>query len=160
AFLVHALERIASLRAGLGDGRDTGTIRRDVLTRSIFGVDVNPTAVWLCELRLWLSVVIESEATDPADVTPLPNLDRNVRTGDALSGRAFGALDGMSREAAHVRAVRERYARATGTRKTSLLRQLERAERACMVGSMEAEMRSVAARRRDLLLAQRGRDLF
>jgi hypothetical protein len=88
---VHALERVASLRATLGDGRDLSTIRRDVLTRSIFGVDVNPTAVWLCELRLWLSVVIESEMDDPLAVTPLPNLDRNVRTGDALSGRAFGS---------------------------------------------------------------------
>ena len=61
AFLVHALERVASLLATLGDGRDLSAIRRDVLTRSIFGVDVNPTAVWLCELRLWLSVVIESD---------------------------------------------------------------------------------------------------
>jgi hypothetical protein len=160
AFLVHALERMASLRSTLGDGRDASTIRRDVLTRSIFGVDVNPTAVWLCELRLWLSVVIESEASDPAEATPLPNLDRNVRAGDALSGRAFGASDGARRDAAHVRALRERYARATGTRKASLLRQLDRAERACAVASIEMELRAVADRRRDLLMAQRGRDLF
>jgi hypothetical protein len=93
AFLVHALERVASLRATLGDGRDLSTIRRDVLTRSIFGVDVNPTAVWLCELRLWLSVVIESEVDDPLAVTPLPNLDRNVRTGDASPAARSGRRD-------------------------------------------------------------------
>ena len=160
AFLVHALERIASLRSSLGDGRDVSTIRRGVLTRSIFGVDVNPTAVWLCELRLWLSVVIESEASDPVAVTPLPNLDRNVRTGDALSGRAFGAPDVARRDAAHLRTLRERYARATGRRKASCLRHLERAERGYTVAAIGVELRAVTARRRDVLVARRGRDLF
>ena len=81
------LERIASLQAALGDDRDMASIRRDVLTRSIFGVDVNPTAVWLCGLRLWLSVVIESADDDVGGMLPLPNLDRNIRVGDALGER-------------------------------------------------------------------------
>src|SRR5437764_9357921 len=97
AFLVHALERLATIRAQIGDDRGVSAIRRDVLTRSIFGVDINPTAVWLCELRLWLSVVIESDESDPASVLPLPNLDRNIRVGDALSGRAFGEVDSKFR---------------------------------------------------------------
>ncbi len=160
AFLVHALERIASLRSALGDGRDVSTIRRDVLTRSIFGVDVNPMAVWLCELRLWLSVVIESEVSDPVAVTPLPNLDRNVRAGDALSGRAFGAPDSARRDAAHLRALRERYARASGHRKATLVRQLERAERAYIVATIGDDLRAIAGKRRDILLARRSRDLF
>jgi len=160
AFLVHALERIASLRSSLGDGRDVSAIRRDVLTRSIFGVDVNPTAVWLCELRLWLSVVIEGEATDPVAVMPLPNLDRNVRIGDALSGRAFGSTEVVRRDAEHLRRLRERYARATGRRKATCLRQLERAERAHAIATIGDELRALSARRRDVLVAQRGRDLF
>ena len=160
AFLVHALERVASLRATLGDGRDLSTIRRDVLTRSIFGVDVNPTAVWLCELRLWLSVVIESEVDDPLAVTPLPNLDRNVRAGDALSGRAFGSPEIVRRDGKHLRGLRERYARATGRRKATCLRRLERAERAYAVAAIGDELRAVAAKRRDVLVARRGRDLF
>ena len=160
AFLVHALERIASLRSALGDGRDISTIRRDVLTRSIFGVDVNPTAVWLCELRLWLSVVIEGDVEDPVAVTPLPNLDRNVRVGDALSGRAFGSPDVAHRGAERLRRLRERYARATGRRKATCLRQLERAERAHAVATISDELRVLSDRRRDVLVAQRGRDLF
>src|SRR5207248_1440986 len=52
AFLVHALERIAELLGRCGDARPTAARRRDVLARSIFGVDVSATAVWLCELRL------------------------------------------------------------------------------------------------------------
>ncbi|MEP6507446.1 MAG: DNA methyltransferase, partial [Gemmatimonadales bacterium] len=54
AFLVHVLEELSNLRQRLGDSRGLHDIRRAVLTNSIFGVDINPTAVWLCELRLWL----------------------------------------------------------------------------------------------------------
>ncbi|HEX2781150.1 MAG TPA: N-6 DNA methylase, partial [Gemmatimonadaceae bacterium] len=59
AFLVHALERVADLRARCGAPGDPSTLRRETLARSIFGVDSNPTAVWLCELRLWLAALID-----------------------------------------------------------------------------------------------------
>lgn len=159
AFLVHALERIASLRASFGDARDVSEIRRHVLTRSIFGVDVNPTAVWLCELRLWLSVVIESDVADPCAVTPLPNLDRNIRAGDALSGPGFETAASRT-EGGAVRRLRERYVRATGRRKASYQRQLERAERVCALAEIDRELTVVGQKRRDLLTAQRERDLF
>ena len=160
AFLVHALERISTLRAGFGDARPMSVIRRDVLVRSIFGVDVNPTAVWLCQLRLWLSAVIESEETDPAAVVPLPNLDRNVRVGDALSGRAFDDEDVHIRESTAIGRMRRRYARATGKRKDELSRLLDRAERRHAIATCERELASVARHRRDLVAARRGRDLF
>ena len=160
AFLVHVLERLAGLYARLGDWRDASAIRRDVLTRSIYGVDVNPTAVWLCELRLWLSVVIESPESDPSRVLPLPNLDRNVRVGDALAGRAFGANDIRIGGAATLRRLRQRYSAASGARKDALGRQLDRAERDRALRSLDADLASVADRRRDLLIARRGRDLF
>jgi hypothetical protein len=160
AFLVHVLERLAALRARLGDTREISAIRRDVLTQSIHGVDVNPTAVWLCELRLWLSVVIESDVTDPAAVLPLPNLDRNIRVGDSLSGRAFGADDIRLSGATALRTLRQRYVGASGARKESLGRQLDRAERKRAVAAIDDELAIVAARRNDLLAAWRGRDLF
>ena len=47
AFLVFALETLATLAGCVGDGRSPGVRRRALLTKSIFGVDVNPTAVWL-----------------------------------------------------------------------------------------------------------------
>jgi hypothetical protein len=158
AFLVHALERIASRFRDLGDARPTDVIRRQVLTRSIFGVDLNPTAVWLCQLRLWLSVVIESGHDDPSDVAPLPNLDRNVRIGDALGGRVHPFAQSHKRDAA--RRLRERYARATGSRKRSLARELDRAERAGAIASFDEQLAMIAARRRDILSAHRSKDLF
>ncbi|HET7584701.1 MAG TPA: DNA methyltransferase [Gemmatimonadaceae bacterium] len=162
AFLVHALEELSALAHRLGDARPLAAIRRTLLTRAIYGVDVNPTAVWLCQLRLWLSVVIESGETDPLAVEPLPNLDRNVRVGDALSGDAFDVAPRASTTsvAAPVARLRERYARASGARKRSVERALERAERALTLAHLDDALRRCAHRRRDLLAVLRSRDLF
>ena len=158
AFLVHALETLASLQQRAGDARPLAALRRELLTRSIFGVDVNPTAVWLCELRLWLSVVIESEETDGMRVPPLPNLDRHIRVGDSLSGDAFEELRGAG--GSTIARMRQRYARATGARKRTLERALQRTERTFALAHVGEQIQRCAARRRDLLAAMRGRDLF
>ncbi len=160
AFLVHLLETMAALAAQLGDERPPVELRRELLTRAIHGVDVNPTAVWLCELRLWLSVVIESAESDPLAVPPLPNLDRNIRVGDALAGLAFGGAAPIARGGTAIARLRERYARATGVRKRTLHRALDRAERALAVAHTELALARNAAARRDLITALRGRDLF
>jgi hypothetical protein len=167
AFLVHALERLAQLHAMLGDQRSVVEIRRDVLVRSIFGVDRNPFAVWLCELRLWLSMVIESESDDPRTIPPLPNLDHHIRVGDALAGEGLAPL-GMPgrafsfgrREGSTIAALRSRYVRATGPRKRSLARALDRAERDRAIALLDTAIAANAAHRRDLLSAVRAPDLF
>ena len=157
AFLVHTLERLAGLRAAAGDDRPLAERRRGVLARSVFGVDVNPMAVWLCELRLWLSISVEDEETDPMRVRPLPNLDRNVRVGDALAGEVRASHAGASRTIAR---LRERYARASGPSKHGLGRALDRAERRQSTDAIERELVAVAAARRELAIARRARDLF
>jgi methylase of polypeptide subunit release factors len=159
AFLVHLLDRLTHLRLAAGDARSPSVIRREVVTQSLFGVDVNPTAVWLCELRLWLSLVIDHPATDPSAVPPLPNLDHNIRCGDTLAGGDFSAGARASRNA-HAALLRSRYARATGARKRSLSRALERLERANLVAWVDARLEQVSAQRRSLVAAARGRDLF
>ncbi len=159
AFLVHALGALATMRRACGDTRPSEAIRRDVLAANLFGVDLHPTAVWLCELRLWLAVVIESEATDPRAVVPLPNLDRHIRVGDALAGDAFsGGLVVLGGGA--VARLRQRYARASGARKTSLARALDRAERTAALGACDSALTHAVSSRREALLAARARDLF
>jgi hypothetical protein len=69
AFLVHSLDASTTLRAPPAIRVTHTTVRRAVLTRSIFGVDRKPMAVWLCELRLWLSVIIDCDVADP-DASP------------------------------------------------------------------------------------------
>ena len=160
AFLVYVLERLADLRRADGESGAIAAVRRDVLARSIFGVDLNPTAVWLCELRLWLSVVIESDEIDPMRVPTLPNLDRNVRTGDALVGSAFATDPSVMVGGSRVVALRQRYVRASGTRKQSLARSLDREERRRVLSQTDREIRFAQFSRGELLAAQRARDLF
>ena len=160
AFLVHLLERIADLTRLAGDTRPVAEVRRDVLARVIHGVDVNPTAVWLCELRLWLSVVIESDERRMSAVPPLPNLDCNVRVGDALAGDAFALPPSLVGPPAALAAVRLRYARATGARKATLRRTLDREERRRAIAAIDRRLAALHAERRERVIAMRSVDLF
>jgi hypothetical protein len=160
AFLVHLLDRLTQLHRATGDRRSTVAIRREVLAHAIHGVDVNPTAVWLCELRLWLSVVIESDETRMAAVPPLPNLDCNVRVGDTLSGDAFTEPPSLVGPPAVLVRLRDRYVRATGARKAPLRRALAREETRRALDAIDRELVAIATARRERLLARRSPDLF
>jgi len=158
AFLVHLLETLAEVRAASGDERPIAQLRREILTRSIFGVDVDPTAVWLCQLRLWLSVVVEESHDDPLQLAPLPNLDRNVREGDALAGAAFDWA--IARRGGALASLRLRYSRAIGVRKRTLAKELDRRERLRAIALVEAQRIRLTAERRELVIAARSGDLF
>ena len=164
AFLVHALERLAGWSALAGDDRSPDTIRRALLADTIFGVDRDPTAVWLCELRLWLAVAVECAEPDPLRVPPLPNLDRNIRVGDALGPvdgpRIASAAGTPSRGAGLLAQLRTRYARASGARKRFAAHALDRAERQAALARIAVALEQVTNRRRDITAARRGRDLF
>lgn len=160
AFLVYALERISRLRIALGDTESPVNVRRSVLTRSIFGVDSNPTAVWLCELRLWLSSVIDSDEQDPMRILPLPNLDRQIRVGNSLAGDAFGNRGRHGAAPQRIGALRDRYARSSGRRKLSLGRQIDLAERTHAIDVLEARIIAARFERQEIIRAARSRDLF
>jgi hypothetical protein len=156
AFLVFALEALAERRANAGDTRPLAERRRHVLTRNVFGVDVDPVAVWLCQLRLWLSVVVEEESD--RSLAPLPNIDWNIRHGDALAGLGFadapvGFDPGMQR-------LRLRYARSSGASKRTFTKLLAKAERARAHDAAIARIAQLTRQRRDLLLTARSPDLF
>lgn len=159
AFLVHALDKIADLRLRLGETGTPSAIRRRSLVSSIYGVDINPMAVWLCQLRLWLAIVIDSTDPDPMHVHPLPNLDRQIRIGDSLSGTSF--LSRSDRSGGQKFAVlKRRYARAVGVRKKNLARQLDREERREAIEELDRRRSSLCHQRRDIVLAARSPNLF
>jgi hypothetical protein len=158
AFLVHMLERLARMRIGVGEKGTIAEVRRRVLASSIFGVDLNPTAVWLCELRLWLSVVVETGDADFMRIPPLPNLDRHIRVGDSLAG---GGLSGtVAPGGTKLQTLRARYMRASGPRKRTLARALDRHERSSAVQALLRQLVVLRTERRELLMAMRARDLF
>jgi len=159
AFLVHALEKLSELRIRLGETDNVSSIRRKVLAASIFGVDINPMAVWLCQLRLWLAIVIDSSDPDPMHVLALPNLDRQIRIGDSLAGGSFSTPCSASR-GKRLSALRSRYMRATGPRKKSLARELDREERREAISYIRASRERIRYRRKDIALSARSPDLF
>src|SRR5439155_20561296 len=67
----------ACLPTDLGE-RERIAMRRAIAERCVYGVDVNPMAVQLARLSLWL-------ATLAAD-RPLTFLDHHLQTGDSLVG--------------------------------------------------------------------------
>jgi len=58
--------------------------KRHAIQNSLYGVDIDPGAVEIAKLRLWLSLVVDEE--DAKQIKPLPNLYYKIVTGDSLLG--------------------------------------------------------------------------
>ena len=66
----------------------TYEMKRQIIGRSLYGVEVQPSAVWINHLRLWLSLFIEMPDEEKESLTPLlPNLQFKVCEGDSLVQR-------------------------------------------------------------------------
>jgi hypothetical protein len=107
-FLIAAAHRLARhlARARTGDEEpapaELRAALRDVVRRCIHGVDINPMAVELCKVALWM------ETLDPGK--PLSFLDRNIQCGNSLIGvtpallkagipdEAFNPIEGDNKE--------------------------------------------------------------
>jgi len=56
--------------------------KRHAIESSLYGVDIDPGAVEIAKLRLWLSLVVDEE--EDRSIKPLPNLDFKIVVGDSL----------------------------------------------------------------------------
>ncbi|MFQ5754147.1 MAG: Eco57I restriction-modification methylase domain-containing protein, partial [bacterium] len=56
--------------------------KRECIEKSLYGVDIDPGAVEIAKLRLWLSLVVDEE--DIGQIKPLPNLDYKIFCGNSL----------------------------------------------------------------------------
>lgn len=170
AFLLGALHHLTTLRLrALPHEERPGpwTVRRGVLRENLFGVDINPVAVRLTELRLWLAVVADDPSTDISKVEPLPNLDGVVRQGNTLLdpiGTARRLLwhwsPAVHRTAHQVEEERRRVFDAREDAKHPALRRLRTTEFA-LAKALLFKARDAAARSLDELnTAANDRDLF
>jgi hypothetical protein len=176
AFLLGALNRIAEARA-LFESRDPESLRREIVERALHGVDLQADAALLCALRLWLSL-LPSQPSSLASAprpTPLPNLDRNIRQGDALIDPIDLATASLStRDAswsvasnAQVRAAAralgpaaKRYVSCEPDERPSLQRELLQGELRLAGAWMEALQLALQHLERELRAVSRDLDLF
>lgn len=77
----EALVREGRWHAGDVTPADRAGLRRDIAQRCLFGVDLNPVAVQLARLSLWLATLASGK--------PLTFLDHHLAVGDSLVGATF-----------------------------------------------------------------------
>ena len=64
--------------------------KRKIIENCLFGVDINPNAVNICRLRLWIELLKDAYYTKESDYTELetlPNIDINIKVGNSLLHR-------------------------------------------------------------------------
>ncbi len=152
AFLVGAL----GLLHGPG-ARDLSRIHH-LVTRRLFGVDRNPAAVRLTELRLWLEVLRAMRGETIEQVKPLPNLDAAIRAGDALLDPELAPLGAVLVH--RLQLAQAGVAAAHGTEKRERLRALQRAETAAFAEALREREGMLDRAIRELVFAQRAPTLF
>jgi hypothetical protein len=89
--LAEMEERGLSIDAG--KLTDVNLLKRHVLKRCIFGVDINPMAVELAKVSLWLDCFTLG--------APLSFLDHHLRRGNSLLGTTVKEVDEASRTSGH-----------------------------------------------------------
>jgi hypothetical protein len=57
-------------------------LKRHSIQNSLYGVDIDPGAIEIAKLRLWLSLVVDEN--DYSIIQPLPNLDYKIMQGNSL----------------------------------------------------------------------------
>ena len=90
AFLVGMMHEVVKCRKvlttylGEEERRSIYDFKRHTIQSCLYGVDIDPGAVEIAKLRLWLSLVVDEE--DIRQIKPLPNLDYKIVCGNSLLG--------------------------------------------------------------------------
>ena len=63
--------------------------KREIIEHCLFGVDINPSSVEICKLRLWIELLKYSyyENIATREIQTLPNIDINIKCGNSLISR-------------------------------------------------------------------------
>lgn len=61
--------------------------KRKIIENCLFGVDINPSSVYICRLRLWIELLKNTYYTEQSgymQLETLPNIDINIKCGNSL----------------------------------------------------------------------------
>jgi len=92
AFPIAMMNEVVKLRFFLAELNkkkySLQSLKKHFIKNSIYGVDIEPSAVEIAKLRLWLSLVVD--VVDYKKIDPLPNLDYKIMQGDSLIDEYYG----------------------------------------------------------------------
>ncbi len=58
--------------------------KRTIIENCLFGVDINPKSVKICQLRLWIELLKNAYYKPDGELETLPNIDINIKSGNSL----------------------------------------------------------------------------
>nr|WP_322506161.1 TaqI-like C-terminal specificity domain-containing protein [Chroococcidiopsis cubana] len=101
AYLLGMLHELLDLRQCLFntkklDSKSTYQRKLEIIENNLYGVDIDPFAVNIARLRLWLSLAVDYEGDNPP---PLPNLKYKIEVGDSLiapNPKRMGSIQAIS----------------------------------------------------------------
>ncbi|MBP7850197.1 MAG: Eco57I restriction-modification methylase domain-containing protein [Lentimicrobiaceae bacterium] len=131
AFPVGMLQEIVTTRLVLNsflqnEKHTPYFLKRHAIQESIYGVDIDASAIDIARLRLWLSMIVDEEDYDTIEA--LPNLDYKIVKGDSLVGFLFDSVG-----------------------RTSVLDQVEKLKEKMITETDQSEKESIRAKVRALL---------
>ncbi|PKP61089.1 restriction endonuclease [Candidatus Atribacteria bacterium HGW-Atribacteria-1] len=85
---IHPPESTLDKEGIKGGLRTPYDFKHQCIEHSLYGVDIDPGAVEIAKLRLWLSLVVDEE--DIKNIKPLPNLDYKIVQGNSLISEFMG----------------------------------------------------------------------
>lgn len=106
-------------RESISDSRYIYRLKRHIIQESIYGVDIDSSAIDIARLRLWLSLVVDEDDLDPIET--LPNLDYKIVCGNSLIGLPDGAMRNLKVEA-ELEKLKEKFYDLTDEKEKKTLR--------------------------------------
>jgi len=104
----------------ISESRYVYRLKRHIIQESIYGVDIDASAIDIARLRLWLSLVVDEDNLDPIET--LPNLDYKIVCGNSLIGLPETAMRNLEVEK-ELEALKEQFYNQTNESKKKELRQ-------------------------------------
>lgn len=105
-------------------------LKKEIVLNNLFGVDIQPMAIKLAEVRLWLNMIQDLEIADPTLAPALPNLRHHLRPGDFLARHVPSGSEQIPHwpKYAQLEKVRRLFPESSPSSRPAYLRQLYRLE--------------------------------
>lgn len=145
AFLMSAGQRLediylASIAPSLRAPMSRYALRSHWISHGLSGVDIQPTAVTLATLRLWLWLAAAQSEDEP--VHSLPNLEHRIRCGNALNV-GVGAANAECETSRQLAAASAHFSELRGEARYAQLQRIEALERALVQERLTDHLREL-----------------